>query len=442
MPKNVNKVEINGEIILDITGDTVTEEFLFEGKTAHDKTGTQITGTAKDTRLRAKVYVDSGSTVTATKGSQSVSGVSENGSVTLLLPESGAWTFTATKDGESSAPKTENMRTDYEVELSYFTATITVTAPSGATVTLKKGGVTLETKTSTATTVFTVREAGAYTVEGQDGSAIASAEVVVTEEQTAYNVTLTFVSMTLNENSWETIRAVSDAGTAANYWSVGDTKEITLNGSIGVLTLGNYSVYAYIIGIDHNAELEGANRIHFMIGKTAQEGGTDIAFCDDYGEFEEGLWRFNHKAESTNSNGWSGSHIRSTICENMKSAMPEELQSVLKTVQKYTQNNLGSGAMQVTATNDTLFLLSECEVTGETAHSVKKEGEMQAQYAYYEAGNSKLKYKHNSQTNAAIYWLRSPSASNNTNYVTIETNGRAGNKNAVYSYALAAAFCV
>lgn len=43
--KNVNKVIVNGEVILDLTGDTVTADKLTEGYTAHDASGAVITGT-------------------------------------------------------------------------------------------------------------------------------------------------------------------------------------------------------------------------------------------------------------------------------------------------------------------------------------------------------------------------------------------------------------
>lgn len=40
----VNKVVINGETLLDLTGDTITPDTLDEGITAHDASGTKITG--------------------------------------------------------------------------------------------------------------------------------------------------------------------------------------------------------------------------------------------------------------------------------------------------------------------------------------------------------------------------------------------------------------
>ena len=45
----VNKVVINDKTVLDLTGDTVAPSDLVEGVTAHDATGTQITGTRSAT---------------------------------------------------------------------------------------------------------------------------------------------------------------------------------------------------------------------------------------------------------------------------------------------------------------------------------------------------------------------------------------------------------
>lgn len=42
----VNKVEVGGEVKLDLTADTVTPETLLSGATAHNAAGEQITGTA------------------------------------------------------------------------------------------------------------------------------------------------------------------------------------------------------------------------------------------------------------------------------------------------------------------------------------------------------------------------------------------------------------
>ena len=54
------------------------------------------------TELQIIVSVTSGATVTATKGSLSVSGTSANGTCTLTVPEEGEWTVSATLGGATS----------------------------------------------------------------------------------------------------------------------------------------------------------------------------------------------------------------------------------------------------------------------------------------------------------------------------------------------------
>ena len=230
--------------------------------------------------LKIIATVTSGATVTATKGSLSISGTSVNGTCTLVVPEAGTWSVKATLDGQISGTKSVSFVDIYDVELTFFSATITVTVDSGASVTLKKGGATIDTKTSTGTVVFTVHETGSYTVEATKNGQTTSGSVNVVSSTTSYALTLSFVSSTLNNNEWSVIKSVSDAGQGANYWSIGDRKAVTLNGTVGKLSLSNVTTYAFIIGFNHNASVEGANRIHFQLAKTALSGGKDVCFCD------------------------------------------------------------------------------------------------------------------------------------------------------------------
>lgn len=55
----VNKVQINGVTQLDLTQDSVSQETLLNGKTAHNKAGERITGT-----LTLPEITVSGSTMT------------------------------------------------------------------------------------------------------------------------------------------------------------------------------------------------------------------------------------------------------------------------------------------------------------------------------------------------------------------------------------------
>mgnify|MGYP000825566721 FL=1 len=418
---------------------------------------TAIQAIQTGTELQIIVTVESGATVTATKGSLSVSGTSVNGTCTLIVPEAGTWSVSATLGGQISDTKTISITDNYAVSLTFFSATITVTVDSGASVSLQKDGTTIQTKTSTGEVVFTVTETGTYTIVATKNGQTTSDSVNVVSSTTSYSLTLYFVSSTLNDNEWSVIKSVSDAGQGENYWSIGDRKEVTLNGTVGHLSLSNYTTYAFIIGFNHNQELEGTNRIHFQFAKTALSGGTDVCFCDseygpDSGWSAPGAGYFVMNASNKNSGGWKSSQMRTNICGTslssysgtMIAVIPAALRAVLKPVTKYTDNTGGksTAASAVTATTDYFFLLAEYEVFGSISRANSNEASKQAQYAYYSAGNSKIKYKHNGTSTAAFWGLRSPGVSNSGDFVTVDTGGTGNYSGARYSIGFAPGFCV
>ena len=404
--------------------------------------------------LSLVVSVTSGAAVTATKGSKTVNGTAAGGSCVLSLPEAGTWSVKATLNGQTSDTKSVPVVDSYAVALTFFSATITVNVDSGASVTLKKGGTTIATKTSNGTAVFTVTETGAYTVTATKNGQTTSGSVNVVSSTTSYSLTLSFVSSTLNNNEWSVIKSVSDAGQGANYWSIGDRKAVTLNGTVGKLSLSNVTTYAFIIGFNHNASVEGTNRIHFQLAKTALSGGTDVCLCDSsYNSTVSTTGYFSMNSSRTNSGGWASSQMRTNICGTSLSSysgtiiavIPAALRAVLKSVTKYTDNTAnggGSTASYVTATTDYFFLLSEFEVFGSISYGNTNEKNKQAQYAYYSAGNSKIKYKHNGTSTAAGWWLRSPYASNSRGFVYVSAGGTVAGSGAGGSLGFAPGFCV
>lgn len=398
--------------------------------------------------LSLVVSVTTGAVVTATKGSLTVTGTASGGSCVLALPEAGTWSVKATYNGQTSNTASVSVVDSYAVSLTFFSATITVTVDSGASVVLKKDGATVQTKTSTGTAVFTVTETGSYTVEATKNGQTVSGSVTVSSGTTSYALTLSFVSSTLNDNEWSVIKTVSDAGEGANYWSIGDRKAVALSGTVGALTFsGTY--YAFIIGFNHNSSVEGSGRIHFQFGKTALSGGTDICFTDSYYNSTGGGFRMN--TSNTNSGGWASSNMRTAICGTSLSSysgtfiavLPAALRAVLKSVTKYTDNTGNStSASAVTATTDYIFLLSEYEVFGSISRGNSNEASKQAQYAYYSAGNSKIKYQHGSTSSAAYWWLRSPFSSDSASFVRVHTGGTVAGSYANYSIGFAPGFCV
>lgn len=396
------------------------------------------------------VSVTTGSLVTASKSGRSVSGTAVNGQCVLTLPEAGTWTVSATLDGQTSSTQTVNVVESYAVTLTYFSATITVTAPSGSTVTCSKGATSYQ-KTSTGTAVFTVTEAGTWTVTATQGGQTATGTVNVTAS-TNYSITLSFVDDVLNNNDWDIISEVSSAGEAANYWSVGDRKQVTLNGTVGSCSFSNYSTYAFIIGFNHNSSREGSNKIHFQLAKTALSGGTDICFTDSSYNSSGSSAAFRMNTSNTNSGGWEDSYMRNSICGTSKTstsgrfmgAIPSALRNALKSVTKYTDNtgNASTSSSAVTATTDYIFLLSEYEVFGSCSIANSNEASRQQQYAYYSAGNSKVKYRHTSTSSTAFWWLRSANRNYSSYFAIVYTSGNVSNGYAYFSLGVAPGFCV
>ena len=65
-----------------------------------------------------------------------------------------------------------------------------------------------------------------------------------------------------------------------------------------------------------------------------------------------------------------------------------------------------------------------------------------AQYAYYSAGNSKVKYKHNGTSTAAFWWLRSPTVGTSIYFMIVRNGGTVDTNDAYISFGFAPGFCV
>ncbi len=278
-------------------------------------------------------------------------------------------------------------------------------------------------KTLTASTVngiATIGNVGYGTWTVTAGSNTATIEV---KEFKQYKV-----FRTLETYSWAEISAVSASGDAANLFSVGDTKSIALNGQIGNDAFYDYSIDVYILGINHNASVEGNNRIHFCIGKVNNKtvGLVDLKY-NQYPMTSFGYYSMSYGDSDTTVGGWNGCYMRSTIMSAIKNALPTDLQNVLKTVTKYTDNTGGgtNNSSNVTATTEIICLEAEFEVQGARTFANSYEQNKQKQYDYYKNGNSKIRYKYNNVGNTAYWWNRSPSSDYPDSFCGVSTDGTA-----------------
>ena len=330
--------------------------------------------------------------------------------------------------------------------------TITVTRPGSGTVTASSGSTNIATVSVSGTTItVTAKATGSATITVNVG---ADTNYTAPSSKT-FTVAVTLVSKTLSSNSWAVIKAVSDAGQGANYWSVGATKSVTINGKVGATTISSLKVDAFIIGFNHNSGKEGSNRIHFLLGKIS---GKFVGLVDSsYGSTTSTSGAFTMNTSNTNSGGWGSSQMRSKVLGSASSptsptantllaALPSDLRAVMKSCTKYTDNKGGGNtASNVSSTTDYLFLLSEYEVFATHQYCNDAEPNYQAQYDYFKAGNSKVANKHSATGTAAVWWLRSPDSSyinNSYTFCAVSSSGSLDCHNANIAYGVVPGFVV
>lgn len=301
----------------------------------------------------------------------------------------------------------------------------------------------LITISPTKTKVDKYIESGIYCSGQAENSLTFTCSEAPTEDITIY-VTIEPISFpfsnVLDENSWEDIQLAAELGIGQNYWSVGDCKQITMNGRVSDgLTLSNYAAWVYIIGFNHNSEKEG-NGITFQ-GFKATDKGTDVCLVDsgNFSSHTSGTW-FNMNNANTTAGGWEASLMRKNIMPLIKAAFPTDLQAVIKQSTIFTAPNTGDIAL--TATQDEVFLLAEYEVSGAHSSASTQEPNYLKQYSYYSAGNSKVKYQYNAINTATQWWERSVYSESSYSFCTVFSDGIGNVRNASYSHGVAPCFKV
>ena len=289
---------------------------------------------------------------------------------------------------------------------------------NGATVTATLGSKTVTGVSVDGQARLKIPQEGKWTVSATSGSQVSIPQII--SVPATVDITLTTIQE-LNDTSWATIKQVSDAGVGANFWAIGDCKQITMNGKVSDgLTLSNYSAWVFIIGFNHNSEREG-NGITFQ-GFKATKNGTPVCLVDSgYNSDKSGGTWFNMNNSSSNTGGWQASLMRKNVMPLIKAAFPADLKAVIKQSTIFTAPN--SGDIALTATQDDVFLLAEYEVFGKRTYASTQEPNYLKQYSYYSAGNSKKMYKHNSTGNAASWWVRSPKYDSSSSFCGVDPFG-------------------
>ena len=368
-------------------------------------------------------------------------------------------------------------------------AAIKVAYPPGSTCTATNGTTTLIASDTSGMYIFGIPEPTStpetWTISCTDGNSSLSETISITEYGQFETVYLFDVGSSLNNTSWSVISAISKVGIGDTYWDIGDCKAVVINGTIGTLAIDT-TLYVFILDFNHPINKSTAdNNIIWGGFKTALTGGVDVALCDaSYNSnMSDGtkIFNINHRGESkapynTNYGGWKGCDLRydilggtstqpsgytstpttnrkgydatqatinTPVANTLMAALPSDLRAVLRLWNRYIDyvgNAYNTDANCSTATVDALSLLAEFEIFGSRTYANQYEQNHQKQMAYYSAGNSKKKYKHNATGSACYWWEASANYNTMTSFCYVNTSGGANTRVSRTSYGVAPAF--
>lgn len=170
------------------TGDETTS-----GTVQITASGQSETLTLEYFRSTITVNIAAGAYVTCTDGTTTLDGTS-NGSVVFTVHNAATWQIVGSMNGETTSGSVQITAGGQSktLNLEFFSATITVNVESGSTVTCAKGSNT-QTKTSTGSAVFTVKEAGTYTITATKSGQEASGTVQITASGQSKTISLAYV---------------------------------------------------------------------------------------------------------------------------------------------------------------------------------------------------------------------------------------------------------
>ena len=296
---------------------------------------------------------------------------------------------------------------------------------------------------------------------------------------------VTAVPSSLEDTSWSTIQSIGASGQGSQYWAIGDTKSVHLQGAVGSYLSLNETYKVFIIHFNYRNQ----NGIYFQGFKTTDE--VDIALCDTmYTKSSRsvkacGMFHYWASGNTYTYGGWTGTDLRydilgstdiapsgygsnltntrvgydatdtcatNPVANTLMATLPSELRNVLAPWTVYTYNNpLGGGSgynksEYVTPTVDYLPLLSEYEVKGtydsSGIHANQYEHNYQERISYYRNGNTAIKYKQDDINTASRWFLRSLRQNTTGAWLSIDTTGEITSVLAGYSYAISPAFRV
>lgn len=251
--------------------------------------------------------------------------------------------------------------------------------PTGMVLTANVGGVPVDvttgyTVTPDPLTADTTAVTISYTLDGKTAT-------------TAQAVTVKAYDPVFANNTWGKIIEAAENGIASQLWAIGDEKPINID--------GGYTDSLVIMGFDHydlstsDAKYNDSNY---------NGGKKKAALLLGLKNVLETRYRYDSGEQR-----WGSSLIRTNLSTDVTAMLPSSLADSLRTVlvkTSYSESNINT-------TNDTVIVPSVYELFGtNTTYRSKYADQEGTQYAYYAAGNTKIKKMPSTQA-ATNYYTRS-----------------------------------
>ena len=309
------------------------------------------------------------------------------------------------------SPTSVELTSDSDTKTSAVTyngdGTLSVQSQSSGIATATISGTTVTIKgVSTGDTTVTVNASAGANYQAKSASISVSADIGP-------------VGVSFATDSWETIAAVAENGTASEIYSIGDTKDITLSG-IGTMTLE-------IADFDHD----------YLSGSTsASKAGISMITRDLLPNTRQ------MNSSNTNVGGFPASALYDYLNGTILNALPSDLRSALKTTYKWygTGNNTTNGQWH----GCKVWIPLEYEMFGTTTYSPATEHSTgnARKYPIFTDNNSRIKKMNNGTSSAQWYWEASPIASTAASFCYVDSDGSASGSSASNAGGVCFGLCV
>lgn len=297
------------------------------------------------------------------------------------------------------SPTSVELTSDSDTKTSAVTyngdGTLSVQSQSSGIATATISGTTVTIKgVSTGDTTVTVNASAGANYQAKSASISVSADIGP-------------VGVSFATDSWETIAAVAENGTASQFYSIGDTKNITISG-VGTITLE-------IADFDHD----------YLSGSTsASKAGISMITRDLLPATRQ------MNSSKTNVGGFPASALYDYLNGTILNGLPSDLRSALKTTYKWygTGNNTTNGQWH----GSKVWIPLEYEMFGTTTLSPETEHSTgnARKYPIFTDDASHVKRLNNGSGGANWYWEASPRASNATHFCAVASYGSASDSGA------------